>query len=133
MRRNVSVVNKILFYPNMAVFRVLCRAFIFILKLQFPLGSLLTRDCVKMLIHNTSRLKRNVMAVSRTSYPLFPNLLTDSAFLQQFFLRYDRTSILRPLIRFSFVWFDAIVSIIVSFTWFCNLSCFPFDLDKVCP
>ena len=91
-----------------------------------------------MLIYDMSRLKRSVVVASRTSYPPFLILLTDSEvllsiFLPQLFLRCDGTSIVRPPIRFSFVRFDAIVSIIVSFTWLCNLSWIPFDLNDVCP
>ena len=75
--------------------RVLSWTLIFTPRLRFPPGSLLTRDCAKILKH--SRVKRNTVAVWHTSYPLFMTFLTDSdvfvsALLTQSFLRNDGIS-----------------------------------------
>ena len=118
----------------MAVFRVLCWALIFILRLWLPPGAelSLTGDCAKILKH--SRLKRNVMTAWLSSYLLFLTFLTDSevllsAPLPQFSLHYDGTSILRP----PKVLLRMVVRYRQHHCWMCNLSCIPFDLNNDCP
>ena len=65
---------------------VLSGTLIFTPRLRFLPGSSLTRNCAKILKH--SRLKRNMVTISHTTYPLFMTFLTDSdVFVSLFFCR----------------------------------------------
>ena len=107
----------------------LCWAFVLIIRLRFPPGSSLTRDFSKLLQH--SRLRRNVMAISHTSYPLFLSFLTGRL---QSTTKHFLSTILSLLSRdihsrFSFVRLEAIVSIVVGYV-ICRV--YSFELNDVC-